>query len=947
MQSRIRKLQRSLPLFAVLGLVIAIGALINWSTPPRAHAQTQVSANDVLPIVQRCFQCHGPSLKMSKLDLSSREGMLKGGEKGPALVPGDSDASPLYRRVAGLEQPRMPMAPVPALNAAEVALLKSWIDQGAKWDTVTVSSNAPATAAPPVQTPYGVYNERQITDADRQWWAFQKPVRRDPPAVNDARWSSNPIDGFVRAMMNEKGLEPAPQADRPTLIRRAYLDLLGLLPPAEEVARFVKDPAPDAYEKLVDRLLASPQYGERWGRFWLDVVRYADSSGFEYDLNIDNAWRYRDYVIKAFNEDKPYNRFVVEQIAGDELDQPDFDSLTATTYYRIGPRVRFREKNYPSYRYDYMDDMIRTTYQGFMGLSVNCARCHDHKFDPITRMDYYRSVADFWPYVEYDQPLVPKQQVDDYERTEKQLAEQMKPLLQEIARIEKPYRDKQREQQVQDALKKFPPDIQLAIKTPEAERTAGQKLLVAQVLIGADDVNPDDVKVDVHASAKAKARAKADQVFGVTEYGKRGLKLSAADETKRAAVQAKIEEIEDKLPPPQPVADGVRDGDYRLSPDGLGDSHIPGTGRPTYDVTCCFIPPPGQKFEVPPLYFAATGEDIKADAKGTPVQPGFLTVLSKGSPVLTPDPPNRPDYASSGRRRALAEAIASEDNPLTARVMINRVWGWHFGRGIVATPGTFGKMGMLPSHPELLDWLATEFVRQGWSVKRMQKLIMTSETYKMASAFYRDTDLEKDPTDVYLWRFPVRRLEAEAIRDVTLSAAGTLNLEAGGPPFFPAIPVSVRADQPRGVWELTKEEPSTWRRGVYAYVKRGLKYPMYEVFDEPDLNVTCERRSVSTVPTQALTMLNNEFLLIQAQHFAERVEKQAGKDPREQVKAMYRIALSREPTPREVDTNVAFLNKQRQAAARNASIDEEQAMRSALTDLAHVTLNLNEFLYIE
>ena len=396
MQSRIRKLQRSLPLFAVLGLVIAIGALINWSTPPRAHAQTQVSANDVLPIVQRCFQCHGPSLKMSKLDLSSREGMLKGGEKGPALVPGDSDASPLYRRVAGLEQPRMPMAPVPALNAAEVALLKSWIDQGAKWDTVTVSSNAPATAAPPVQTPYGVYNERQITDADRQWWAFQKPVRRDPPAVNDARWSSNPIDGFVRAMMNEKGLEPAPQADRPTLIRRAYLDLLGLLPPAEEVARFVKDPAPDAYEKLVDRLLASPQYGERWGRFWLDVVRYADSSGFEYDLNIDNAWRYRDYVIKAFNEDKPYNRFVVEQIAGDELDQPDFDSLTATTYYRIGPRVRFREKNYPSYRYDYMDDMIRTTYQGFMGLSVNCARCHDHKFDPITRMDYYRSVADFW-----------------------------------------------------------------------------------------------------------------------------------------------------------------------------------------------------------------------------------------------------------------------------------------------------------------------------------------------------------------------------------------------------------------------------------------------------------------------------------------------------------------------------------------------------------------------
>lgn len=935
---------------AVLALMAVVVALINWSAPPRAHAQARVSANDVLPILQRCFQCHGPSLKMSKLDLSSRDGMLKGGEKGPALVPGSAEASPLYRRVAGFEQPAMPMPPVPALNSAEIALVKSWIDQGAAWDSVSASpiSSGAAVSTPAVRTPYGVYTERQITNTDRQWWAFQKPARRNPPAVSDSRWNRNPIDAFIRASMNDKGLEAAPEADRGTLIRRAYLDLVGLLPPPAEVDAFVKDPAPNAYERVIDRLLASPHYGERWGRFWLDVVRYADSSGFEYDLNIDNAWRYRDYVIKAFNEDKPYDRFVIEQIAGDELDMPDYDSLIATTYYRVGPRVRFREKNYPSYRYDYMDDLIRTTYQGFMGLSVNCARCHDHKFDPITRMDYYRSVADFWGYVEYDHPLAPIEQVAEYQRIEDRLAEQIKPLLQEVARIEKPYREKQREQQVQDALKKFPPDIQEAIKTPEAKRTPGQKLLVAQVLIGADDVNPDDVKVDVHASAKAKARAKADQVFGVTEYRQRALKLSDADEAKRAALEAKIQQLEDKLPPPLPVADGVRDGDYRLSPDGLGDSHIPGTGRPTYDVTCCFLPTPGRKFEVPPLYFAATGEDIKADEKGSPVEPGFLTVLSSGSPVLRPHPPNRSDYVSTGRRRALAEAIASKDNPLTARVMINRIWGWHFGRGIVATPGNFGKMGMLPSHPELLDWLATELVRRGWSIKQMQKLIMTSETYKMASAFYRAPDLEKDPTDIYLWRFPVRRLEAEVIRDVTLSAAGTLNLEAGGPPFFPAIPVSVRADQPRGSWELTKEEPSTWRRGVYAYVKRGLKYPMYEVFDEPDLNVTCERRSVSTVPTQALTMLNNEFLLIQAQHLAERVEKESGSDPREQVRAMYRIALSREPTARELDTNVAFLNRQRQRSApQNTSVDEEKAMQSALTDLAHVTLNLNEFIYIE
>jgi hypothetical protein len=323
-------------------------------------------------------------------------------------------------------------------------------------------------------------------------------------------------------------------------------------------------------------------------------------------------------------------------------------------------------------------------------------------------------------------------------------------------------------------------------------------------------------------------------------------------------------------------------------------------------------------------------------------------VLTNGTPPAAAHPPNRTDYLSSGRRRALAEAIASRDNPLTARVMVNRIWGWHFGRGIVATPGNFGKMGTLPSHPELLDWLATEFVRQGWSVKQMQRLIMTSETYKLASGFYRPGDVESDPTDVYLWRFPVRRLEAEIIRDLTLSASGNLNMEAGGPPFFPSIPVSVRADQPRGIWELTKEGPATWRRGVYAYVKRGLKYPMFEVYDEPDLNVTCERRAVSTVPTQALTMLNNEFVLIQANHFADRVWKEAGSDPEKQVKTMYRIAFSREPTQNELKSNMAFIRKQRaQAIARGGGAGEEITERSALADLAHVTLNLNEFVYIQ
>ena len=930
--------------------IASIASLVLLTLHSQTAAQkTPITDKEIRPILDRCLQCHGEAIQMSKLDLRTREGMLKGGEKGPAVVPGDSAGSLLYKRISGQQQPLMPMPPVPALSSTEIALLKDWIDQGAQW--TPAATPAPAPAPTPTATASGGYKEKQLTDKDRQWWAFQSPVRHPAPHVAEERWSRNPIDAFVRDMLTKKGLEPAPEADKRTLIRRAYLDLVGLLPPPAEVEKFVDDPSPKAYENLIEKLLASPHYGERWGRDWLDVARYADSSGFEFDITVENGWRYRDYVIKAFNEDKPYNQFIIEQLAGDELDHPTFDSLTATSFYRIGPRVRFREKNYPSYRYDYMDDMVRTTFQGFMGLSVNCARCHDHKFDPITRMDYYRSVAAFWGYVDYDHPLAPKEKVDEYERIKQELEKQITPLQQEIARIEKPYREKQREQQIQDALKKFPEDIQLAIKTPEAKRTAGQKLLVAQVLISPEDANPDMITADLNATAKSKAQAKANQVFGVAGgegYNRRGLKLSPEDEAKRKALQTQIETIAERMPDPLPTADGVRDGDYRLTPDGLGDSTIPGTGRPTYDVKCCYIPQPGQKYEVPPVYFAAAGDDIKFNESTFPVQPGFLQVLSKGTPPPAVDPPNRPDYVTSGRRRALAEAIASPDNPLTARVMINRIWGWHFGRGIVSTPGNFGKMGELPSNPELLDWLATEFVRQGWSIKQMQRMIMTSETYKMASAYYQATDMEKDPTNIYLWRFPVRRMEAEIIRDSILNASGDLNLKAGGPAFFPSIPLSVRADQPRGTWELTKEGPDTWRRSVYAYIKRGLKYPMFEVYDLPDLNTTCERRSVSTVPTQALTMLNNEFMLIQADHFAQRVWKEAGSNPVEQVKTMYRIAFSRDPIQKELDSNLAFLKKQHDhEMATGTGVNEDKAAMAALIDLAHVTINLNEFAYLQ
>src|SRR5262245_3259011 len=904
-------------------LCVLASALIGFSSIYTAHTdarQAQAPDKEFFSILnQKCVQCHGDSVQMAGLDLRRLETILKGGEKGPAIVPGNAEASLLYRRVAGLEKPVMPMAPLPPLAQQEIAVIKSWIDRlsspSAK-ERVIAQSEPSLTPKPVSQG----YKEKAITAEDRSWWSLRPPARRPIPNVTDERWKANPIDAFIKKSLDQNGLKPAPRADRNTLIRRAYLDLTGLLPSPAEVEAFVNDSSPRAYEELIERLLSSPHYGERWGRFWLDVARYADSSGYEHDFDIANAWRYRDYVIKSFNQDKPYNRFIIEQLAGDELDDRDYDSLIATTFYRIGPRVRYREKDNPYYRYEYLDDTIRTTFQGFMGVSVNCARCHDHKFDPITRMDYYRTMAMFFGNVEYDHKLAPQEKVVEYEKARKEVEDQVRPLMRKVFEIEAPYRKAAFEKRLQ----RFPEEIQVAVRTPEEKRTPGQKLLAAQIV--SLDVDPD---------------AAANQ--NVTSlYSRQRIKLSDADHAVREKLLDQVEDLLKRMPAPLPIAEGVRDGDYRLTPDGRGDEPLPGKGnRFDYGVACCFVPQPGRPYQPPPVYFAANGIDVAEDQKSFVVEAGYLQALVNGAPQ-TSHPPKTGD--SSGRRSALAEWIVSPDNPLTARVMVNRIWHWHFGRGIVATHGKFGKQGAKPSHPELLDWLACEFIRQGWSVKQMHRLIMNSETYKMASGFSQADNLEKDPSNVYLWRFPLRRLEAEAIRDVILSASGRINLQAGGQPFFPAIPKSVRESYLQGKWVMTAEEPSTWRRSVYAYWKRGLKYPMFEVHDQPDPNVTCEMRNTTTVPTQALTLLNNEFVLIQARNFAERVTREAGADSEKQIRLLYRIALSREPERKELEQSLAFLQKQREYHATRASVPDSAL--AALTDLAHVMLNANEFVYI-
>jgi hypothetical protein len=855
--------------------------------PLAGMSQDAISfTRDVAPILaQNCTSCHGASQQLSSLDLSTQNGALKGGQKnGPAIVPGSSTKSPLYLRITGQQQPAMPLGS--KLKPEAIAIIQKWLDSGANWG--------------------GTVSE---TVQDGKWWAFRKPVRSPLPKVSDARWNTNPIDAWLKKALDEKGLEPAPKADRRMLIRRAYLDLVGLLPPADEVEAFVKDPSPDAWPKLIDKLLASPHYGERWGRHWLDVARYADSWGHIHDDDNPNAWRYRDYVIQAFNQDKPYDRFIIEQLAGDETPDVSYDTLIATGFHRIGPRVLFREKQNPHYRYEYLNDMIATTSRAFLGLTVNCARCHDHKFDPISQLDYYRMMAIFFPYVDYDFPLAPPDAIARYQAKKGEIDAKVQKLNQEIRRIEDPYI----EAAFQKKLARYPKDVQDAVRKPEHDRTPGEQLLAAQML----------------------------STRGGEEGKKVPVTVSGPDIEARSRLREQIQELRSQLPAPLPVAAGIRDGDYRFTPDGNGDAPLPGTTatRIKVDFKGSYVTEPGQSYNPPPLYFPAMVEP----EKGKLIEPGFLSVLTGGGPAkITPPADGRP---TSGRRLALARWITSPDNPLTARVMVNRIWEHHFGRGIVSTPSNFGRMGSLPSHPELLDWLATEFTGNGWSIKHLQRVIMTSEAYQMDSAFFRSVDAEKDPENEHLWRFPLHRVEGEVIRDIILSASGQINLQAGGPPFFPAIPAAARVEAARvGKWTLTKEEPATWRRSVYSYWKRARKAPMFEVFDEPDTMTSCERRSTTTVPTQALTLLNDEFSLLQSRFFAKRVRASAGDVPSAEIDSAYRIALSRPPSEKELKGGIEFLGKRRANHAAKASGDPDLL---ALTDLCSVILNLNEFVYVQ
>jgi len=714
----------------------------------------------------------------------------------------------------------------------------------------------------------------RFTDQQRRYWAFQPLTRPAVPAVQKKTWVRNPIDAFVLKKLEENGIAPGPEANRVDLIRRVSFDLIGLPPTPEQLDSFLSDRSPRAFENLVERLLVSPQYGERWARHWLDVARYAESTGFEDDVTRPYAWRYRDYVIRSFNQDKPYNRFVKEQIAGDELWPGDQEALIATAFNRHYPEEG-NQKDLLMARQEMLHDVTSVTGAAFLGLTFECARCHDHKFDPIPQRDYYRLQAFFSNVDHHDGfPLLAADAFADYEKQLAAWEAKTQPIWEEMSALLMPKRTFTPEQ----LLERYPDYAKHAVQAAEANRTPVEKWMVH--LLSTKTCGTCPVRPKPHL----------DPLFkGVAS------KLTGAEKQRYQELEAELAKYDSMKPAEPPRGTGVFD----IGPDAP-PTHVLGVGL-----------------------YTAPGEEV---------EPGFLSILDPG-PARIAKPSNG---RSTGRRTVLANWLADEANPLTARVLVNRVWHHHFGAGIVPNPGDFGIMGGKRSHPELLDWLAGEFTRKGWSVKQLHRLIVTSSTYRQSSQD-RPNAREADSTNRLLWRFPPQRMEGEAIRDSALAVSGLLNLATGGPSVFPPLPAGM--PKPIGGWDLNKDTAQHHRRSIYLFVRRNDPYPMLNAFDFPDTHDTCSRRSRTTTAPQALTLLNSPLTADWARHFASRVAAQAGPDPAKQVEGAYRLAYSRPPDAWEKDSALTFLGRQ------TLLLGEKADEATALADLCLMLMNSNEFVY--
>jgi mono/diheme cytochrome c family protein len=830
--------------FLRLGFVIVLTIAAAGAQQNNDRHAIGVDASRI--IATNCVGCHGGLVKNAGLDLRKRDAILKGGERGAAVSPGNPDLSRIYRQVAHLDAPHMP--PGKKLSDADIQTLKLWIERGVPYEDILDQADEQARAA------LAKLEDRPITPAERKWWAFQKVTRPSAPEVQNKSWARNAVDQFLLAAMEKKGITPSPQADKRSLARRAFLDLTGLPPTPAELKEFLDDQRADAFDRLTDKLLDSPHYGERWARHWLDLVRFSDSGGFEYDRERDNAWRYRDYVIRAFNNDKPYDRFVKEQLAGDELYPHNVEARIATGYLRLGVENNIKTEQT---RIDELDDIVVTTANSLLGVTVGCARCHNHKFDPIAQKDYYRMQAVFFGAKAEERPLGTEAELAKFKEATKAIEERQKPLRAEMKAIEQPTRDKI----IAKRKAELPEYMRVAMATPPDKRTEGQKLNANQVEKTLENIREEDLIAEMPPIARAK----------------------------RELLQAQFDDL-DRQKPKLETAMAITEA-----------------GR-----------------EAPASYFLHRGN---VGQKGSKMTPGVLSAAYDGE-WRFPAPPA--DAKTSFRRAGFSEWVTSPENPLTARVMVNRIWQHHFGEGIVRTPSNFGKMGERPTHPELLDFLASEFVRSGWSIKHIHRLIMKSTAYRMASDDI-EANRQIDADNKLVWRMPRRRVEGEVIRDAVLAVAGTLDRGVGGPAVYPYIdPVLFQSSSKRTWNGKAVNDPSTYRRSVYVFSKRTIPLPMLETFDRPDTMSSCGRRNRSTIAPQALILMNNEFIGTQAKHFAQRLEREAGADTTAQVKLAYELALSREPRPDEVTKAIDFI----------------QSYPQGLVDFSHALFNINEFVYI-
>ncbi len=873
-------------------------------------------ATQVGPLLQaKCFDCHGADAQESHLRLDQRASLLAGGDSGePAILPGNAEQSHLIQLVSGQQAGKfMPPDEADRLTAEEIELLRDWIDQGA----VTPDADQPNTADTIVRPSH---------------WSFQ-PLQGVVPPTIDANWGANPIDAYVLQGLRQHGLTPNPPATRAELIRRMYLDLLGVPPTPEAVQAFAVDERPNAMARLINKLLADPRYGERWASYWLDLVRFAETNGFETNRERPRAWPYRDYVIRSLNDDKPYDQFLMEQLAGDSLGAPE-----ATAYLVAGPYdlVKSPDVNLTlMQRQNELDDMLGTTSTAFLGLTVGCARCHNHKFDPIRQTDYYALQAIFAgvQHGERSLPLAEPQlqEITRLEARAKELRTQLHPFLKHAQRSRASVNPRGNEEDFAPLPARYIRFTVLATNSSEpcldelevysgttnvALASAGAKAKCSSALPGYSIHRLEHVHDGLHGNSHS---------WISNEAGAGWVQIELPQE---ASIQHIVwsrdreGQFEDRLPTEYRIEVAVEPGQWTevaSSADRMPYAED-GPAEPEYD------------FERLPSNQATVGrvllkdlqecqryiEELRAAGNvyaGAFEQPGPTHRLFRGEPREPREAVAPGTIASLGklsladdapeqqRRLALAQWIASPENPLTARVMANRIWQFHFGKGIVSTPNDFGLAGARPTHPELLDWLASELRENHWSLKHLHRLILTSATYQQSSRPSKEAHTVDAATE-WWWRFPPRRLDAEPIRDSILTVSGVLDPTMYGPGFSA---FEVELENVRHYFPKKTYGPADWRRMVYMTKVRLERESVFGVFDCPDAASSVPRRNRSTTPLQALNLFNSPFILQQAELFAARLERECGEDQAKQVTRAYWLCFGRAPNGDELTESREFI----------------------------------------